>query len=101
MATLHTVNISPYAGSALASCLRFAMPGSGILLIEDAVVAAVAGSTWSQALAEAMRDYRLYVLRPDLEARGLSEKLMSGITVVDDAGFVALTVEHDKVVAWS
>lgn len=100
MTTLHTVNKSPYQDSALASCLRFAAPGSAILLLEDAVVAAVAGSTWSQAVAGA-GEFRWFVLAADLVARGLSGKVLPGVCVVDDAGFVALVVEHDKTVAWS
>lgn len=100
MATLHTVNQSPYQDSALASCLRFAAPGSAILLIENAVIAAVAGSTWAQALAEA-GDFRWFALEADLVARGLRGKVLPSVGVVDDAGFVALAVEHDKIVAWS
>lgn len=101
MSTLHTVNRSPYLDSALASCLRYAAPGSAVLLIEDAVVAAVAGSLWGERLAQEAGEFRLYALAADVAARGLCAKLMPGIALVDDAGFVALAVAHDKVVAWS
>jgi len=43
----------------------------------------------------------VYVLGPDLKARGFREdRLIEGIQVVDYAGFVDLATEHDKVQAW-
>jgi tRNA 2-thiouridine synthesizing protein B len=44
---------------------------------------------------------KLYVLGPDLEARGMrKENVIDGIQVVDYGGFVDLTVEHQAVQAW-
>lgn len=99
--TLHTVNRSPYQSDALNACLRVAAPGAAVLLIEDAVVAAVAGSLAAQRLKSQGASLRLYVLEADLRARGLAGKLMDGVECVDDAGFVALVVAHDKTVSWS
>ncbi|MBI2381124.1 MAG: sulfurtransferase complex subunit TusB [Gammaproteobacteria bacterium] len=99
--TLHLVNRSPYQSDALNACLRLAAPGAAVLLIEDAVVAAVAGSMAAQRLKSQGVDLRLYVLEADVRARGLSDKLMDGIACIDDAGFVALVVAHDKTVSWS
>ena len=43
----------------------------------------------------------IYVLGPDIKARGFHEdRLIEGIKVVDYAGFVDLAVENDKVQAW-
>ena len=41
---LHIVNHSPLSSRNLASCLRFALPGDALLLIEDGVYAATTGS---------------------------------------------------------
>jgi tRNA 2-thiouridine synthesizing protein B len=41
---LHTVNKSPFERNTLESCLRHAKNGSAVLLIEDGVYAAIAGS---------------------------------------------------------
>lgn len=101
MTILHTVNRSPFENAALASCLRLAGPGSCILLREDAVVAAVSGSTWAHALAEAASSLTLYVLKADVEARGLSGRTIPEISVVDDAGFVALAAQCRTSIAWS
>jgi len=101
MSILHTVNKSPYEKSSLDSCLRYAKAGSAILLIEDAVYAAVKGAAFEDRLQTAAQGKKLYVLGPDLKARGIAEdRLIAGIEVVDYAGFVDLSVEHDKVSSW-
>jgi len=51
-------------------------------------------------LAESKR-LTLYVLQPDLEARGFADaKLVDGITKVDYQGFVDLTIKHERVHSW-
>ncbi len=98
---LHTVNKSPYERSNLDSCLRLARDGSGILLIEDGVIAALAGVTAAEVLKAAQARKSVFVLGPDLDARGLGDcDLIDGIKVVDYAGFVDLVAEHDTVQAW-
>ena len=43
----------------------------------------------------------VYVLGPDLKARGFGDdRVIEGINVVDYGGFVDLAAEHDKVQAW-
>ena len=98
---LHTVNRSPFEKSSLESALRLAKPGSALLLLEDAVYAAVTGTVLEERMREAARRLRVHVLGPDLQARGLEEgALIEGIGVVDYRGFVDLAVENDKVHAW-
>jgi tRNA 2-thiouridine synthesizing protein B len=98
---LHTVNKSPFERNALKACLGHALPESSVLLIEDGVYAAVSGTAFENDVREAMSDRKLYVLGPDLLARGLtSDNVIDGINVVDYAGFVELTEKHDKVQAW-
>ena len=96
MALLHTVNKSPFEKSSLATCVRIAVQGSSVLLIEDGVYGAMNGTSLNGMLSDAGNRLRFYVLGPDLAARGLSEKdVMKGIEVVDYDGFVDLVVEHD------
>lgn len=98
---LHTVNKSPFERTAVQSCLDHAVDGSAILFIEDAVFAATKGTTIADAVAKAAGRCKVFVLGPDLAARGMGEdKLIDGITVVDYGGFVDLTVEHGAVQAW-
>ena len=101
MATLHTVNKSPFERNALESCLRLAKAGSSVLLFEDGVIGAMRNTRFSEKVAQAMDDYSFYVLGPDIQARGLdNDKVIDGIQVVDYNGFVDLTTEHDTVQSW-
>ena len=96
MALLHTVNKSPFEKRSLETCLRIAVEGSSVLLIEDGVYAAVNGTSLNGALVDASNRLKFYVLGPDLAARGLAEAdVMDFIEVVDYDGFVDLVVEHD------
>ncbi len=101
MTILHTINKSPFQTTDLDSCLRHARKGSAILLIEDAVYAAMGNTGISERVGEALKNTNVYVLGPDLDARGLErERVVRGVEIVDYGGFVDLAVEHDHVQAW-
>ncbi len=101
MAVLHTTNKSPLQTRDLESCLRLTRPGSGILLMEDAVYGALRSTEASARLAQAAKDRRIYVLGPDLAARGFTpEEVIDEVEVVDYGGFVDLVAEHHHVQAW-
>ncbi len=98
---LHIVNKSPSERSSLASCLRLAESGSSILLIEDGVYAAMAGSGFSEPLLARKNDFKFYVLKADLDARGLGDMtLIEAITPLDYDGFVDLVTTHDTSQSW-
>lgn len=97
---LHTVNKSPFEKNSLDSCLAHARKGSAILLIEDGVYAATKGTAVADQVQQAMGDVTIYALSPDLKARGIAEKVIDGVKLVDYDGFVDLVAEHDKVQAW-
>lgn len=101
MSILHTVNKSPFERTSLDSCLKFAQPGAAVLLIEDGVYAALTGTSAEEQVKDALNRVKIYVLGPDLIARGFAEgRLINGISVVDYAGFVDLAAENAKVQAW-
>ncbi|BCU06797.1 sulfurtransferase complex subunit TusB [Allochromatium tepidum] len=101
MSILHTVNKSPFERNSLESCLKFATEGASVLLFEDGIYAALAGTSVESQVTAALGKLKLYVLGPDLKARGFSdERVIPGISVVDYAGFVDLTTECDTVQAW-
>ncbi len=98
---LHTVNKSPFERNTLQSCLRLAKPGSAILLIEDAVYAALNDNEFANLISSRMDDFKFYVLGPDINARGLVNKpLIEGMEVVDYGGFVDLTTDYHVVQSW-
>ncbi|MGA8863606.1 MAG: sulfurtransferase complex subunit TusB [Gallionella sp.] len=96
---LHIINKSPMMNSALDSCLRVALSGD-ILLIEDAVYAATSGNAFEGKIREAMARFKIHVLQPDLEARGLADRIIAGITPVDYGGFVELTTTNKNCQSW-
>jgi tRNA 2-thiouridine synthesizing protein B len=98
---LHTVNKSPFEKNSFETCLRLAAKDSAVLLIEDAVYAALKGTALESKVRAAAADLSFYVLGPDLRARGLEDsQLVEGFRVVDYGGFVDLAAQHDKVLAW-
>jgi len=96
---LHIVNKSPLSNCALDSCLRIAQSGD-ILLIEDAVYAATSGNAFAEKIREAMGRFNIYVLQPDLEARGLAASVIEGVSLVDYGGFVDLTATNKNCQSW-
>ncbi len=98
---LHLINKSPFEKNSLDSCLRIAKSGSSVLLLEDGVYAAVANAAHADKLTSRLGDLSIYVLGPDVAARGLNDSpLIAGITVVDYEGFVDLVAEHDANQSW-
>lgn len=101
MSMLHIVNKSPFERVAFESCLQHALPGDAVLMIEDAAVGAVQNTRFAERIITALKDKSVYVLSGDLAARGLSQdRIIPGVRLVDYAGFVDLTVEHDKTQSW-
>jgi tRNA 2-thiouridine synthesizing protein B len=97
---LHIVNKSPQERSTLDSCLAAAQPGAAVLLIEDGVYAATRGNAVQAKLHAAMAHLEIYVLAPDLEARGMGQALAEGVKPVDYAGFVDLVTKHKNCQSW-
>jgi tRNA 2-thiouridine synthesizing protein B len=99
---LHIVNKSPFENTALASCLRIAGAGgeNALLLIEDGVYAVTKNSEAGKSVHAAMGGLKVYALLPDIEARGMQERVLDGVTMVDYAGFVDLVIEHNNVQSW-
>ena len=97
---LHIINKSPYEKNSLDSCLKHAVKGSSILLIEDGIYAAVKGGEISEKVSKAMGDLTIYALEPDIKARGMHDKVLDGIKLVDYNGFVELAATHNAAQSW-
>ncbi len=96
---LNIINKSPLTSVTLDTCLNTAT-GGDILLIEDAVYAATRGNAAEAKLKAAMGKFKFHVLMPDLEARGLGDRLMEGVSAVDYSGFVDLTSNNKTCQSW-
>jgi tRNA 2-thiouridine synthesizing protein B len=97
---LHIINKSPLASPALESALRLATSDAALLLIEDAVYAATRGNTAAARIEEAASGRPVYALMPDLEARGVADRVLDGVKTIDYAGFVDLVAHHSNCQSW-
>jgi len=97
---LHIVNKSPTERNALDACLRLATKGSAVLLIEDGVYGATKGNSVEGKVQGAMANVKVYALGADLQARGMADRVLDGVTVVDYGGFVDLVAEHGNCQSW-
>lgn len=97
---LHIVNKSPLDRNSLDTCLATAQPGGALLLIEDGVYAATNGNAAAGKLKQAMGQMKVYALKPDLEARGMADRVLDGVNLVDYGGFVDLVTEHATCQSW-
>ncbi|WP_087017555.1 sulfurtransferase complex subunit TusB [Thaumasiovibrio subtropicus] len=95
---LHIVTSSPFSSQSLQTCLRYSSHEDEIILMQDAVFAALAETPYANALAQ--RSGQVYVYAPDIQARGVEKKLVSGFPQIDNNAFVALTVQHTQQINW-
>lgn len=90
MATLHLINRT----CAFASCQALLSEQDALLLIEDAVLLlAEQGTVFKE------NQHRLYFLKADLDARGLSLS-SKGVAIIDYDQMVELTLKFDKTISW-
>ncbi len=97
---LHTVNKSPTERNTLESCPKHLKKGGAVLLMEDGVYGALKGTASTKLVEQALKNYPIYALYPDIEARGVQDRVINGIKLVDYSGFVDLVVEYPTVQAW-
>lgn len=101
MTTLHMVNKSPFERNAMASALGHAIEGDAILLFEDGVYGALKNTKVAAELTRLDGKVKVFVLGPDLNARGLGNGgIVEGVTVVDYPGFVELVTTHGRAQSW-
>ena len=97
---LHIINKSPLDRPSLDAVLQAAAPGGAILLTEDGVYAATRGNAVETRLKNAMGTLKVYALGPDLDARGVADRVTDGVTIVGYDGFVDLVAEHKTSQSW-
>lgn len=92
--TLHTLNKAPADTVLWSSCLAAIQPNDTLLLIEDAVYAAV-----DTHIERTPTHPAFFYLKADIEARGLLAHVNPN-RLIDDDQFVTLSCAHSKVVSW-
>ena len=96
MSTLFVLSHAPATDPGESRKLSWAREGDAVVLIEDAVFGAGDAETpLTGVLADADdRGIEVFVLEPDLQARGIESSLAS----VDYPGFVELLAQYDRAV---
>lgn len=95
MSALHTISKSAALNKASTSVVAVASCDA-VLFLEDGVYLA-----WrSDQLDHFQAGLKFFALRPDIQARGLSDRLDERVQLVDYEGFVDLCCDYDKVVSW-
>jgi tRNA 2-thiouridine synthesizing protein B len=64
------------------------------------VYAATRGNGAEAKLRDAMAKLKVYALMPDLQARGMADRLIDGVSPIGYEGFVDLVVEHPNCQSW-
>lgn len=94
---LHMLGCSPYQID-FHALLRNVCKDDAILLLQDGVIAGLAGTHYCGLLLDITTS--IFVLLPDLLARGLSSQVADEIKIIDYNDFVALTVTYPKQIVW-
>ena len=97
MSVLHTLNAAP-SSSAYADCVRLLAAGDALLLLGDAVYAAMDGTAACSQLSDTGAD--LYVLEADARSAGIQGQVNKKVATVDFDAFAALTEKFAKQQAW-
>jgi tRNA 2-thiouridine synthesizing protein B len=101
MAVLHIVGGGSAARSALVRCLTSVSPGDALLLLDDAVHFAIAGSESASIPGLIDAGCKIYVLRSSMAERGLMEApLLAEFQAIGFDEFVDLTTALDSSVSW-
>jgi len=102
MSSLHIWNKADAHAEALTLCLATLAPGDALLLVEDAVyLSGEAGIATLRAAMAHPEGITLHALAPDLAARGISARISPLVNVVEYPDFVALSLQHARVVSWT
>ncbi|WP_409438922.1 sulfurtransferase complex subunit TusB [Psychromonas sp. GE-S-Ul-11] len=95
---LHTVSRSPFSSFALSDCVKQLGDDDLVLLLNDAVIASAANTDIQGKLLQLHESKRLFVLKPDVDARAIEAKCGK---LIDYSEFVALTVQCKSQLSWS
>jgi len=76
-------------------------PGDDVIFLENGIFALLAGGQFAGAMADNLGLMQFFVLQDQLASRGiLPEELVAGITPIDYAGWVGLTVKNKTIQSW-
>lgn len=97
---LHTVSASPYFSSRFADAVAASIAGDSVLLLGDAIFAAVNNSEFAAAISGGTQ-IAWYVIDEDCRIRGIDTAALHPSAIpIGYEKFVELTIAADSTVAW-
>jgi tRNA 2-thiouridine synthesizing protein B len=95
---LHIVNQSPFASTVIKQCLERLHHDDAIILLEDGIYCAMQQQPFAQQIQALPQ---CYAIKKDVQARGINaDQLLSKISLIDYAEFVALTIRFPLNQSW-
>ncbi|MDC9598550.1 sulfurtransferase complex subunit TusB [Xenorhabdus anantnagensis] len=94
---LYTISRSPYHDD-FNAMLGLVSDTDDVLLTQNGVLLGINDNRYLTELARTGAG--IYILKEDLEARGLFEQVSDRVMVIDYNGFVSLTVKHQQNFVW-
>ncbi|MCG8314607.1 MAG: sulfurtransferase complex subunit TusB [Pseudomonadales bacterium] len=103
MSTCHIVHKDPHQSTAFEHCVKTISANDAIVLIENGVYSLL-NKHWIDTFKQLDSANTCYVLTPDIEARGLLNKVKSlniqPIKFIDYREFVELCAQHQRTASW-
>ena len=94
---LHLIYQSPLQ----AATLQRIAQNDAALFLENTTLHLLKNSTQSLEIKTLSLSAQLFVLMSDIETRGIhSAELIDGVNIIDYAGWVSLTTEHQTIQSW-
>jgi sulfur relay protein TusB/DsrH len=97
---LHTVSASPYFSTRFADAVAASVAGDSVLLVGDAIFAAVNNSEFATAISDGSQ-ITWYVIDEDCQIRGIDTATLHPSAIpIGYEKFVELTIAADSTIAW-
>ncbi len=97
---LHIIRDSFSESASLKNCLAVYAPQDVLLLIENGVFCALSATESGNQLEDLANKQQVFVLTPHALERGVLDRLIDKIQLIDFSGFVDLVVEQYPVLQW-
>jgi tRNA 2-thiouridine synthesizing protein B len=76
--------------------------GDEVVFLDNAVLGLLRQGRWANPISALSVNAKLFVLADDLQVRGIAEtELADGLTLLDYAGLVGLTVKNPTIQSWA
>ena len=96
---LHTINKPPQSSRLFQDCIETVYGEHAVLLIEDGVYAALSNTESGMQISQHSK-ITFYALENDIVARGIEDRIVDTIQLLDYQGFVRLVTECSSVQSW-